>query len=71
MKMCCFTGHRNITEEQEKCATTCIIKYIDNLIWQGYTHFITGMADGADLVAAKIVLDFKSIDKEIFLAKLI
>lgn len=67
MKTCCFTGHRNITEEQKRYATDYIIKYIDNLIWQGYTHFITGMADGADLLVAKVVLDFKSIDKEIFL----
>lgn len=65
MKTCCFTGHRDLTDEQTGFATIALSGCIDHLINDGYTHFITGMADGVDLLAAGIVLKFKQRNRNI------
>ena len=67
MKTCCFTGHRNLTDEQRKITTIELVGCIEYLINEGYTHFITGMASGVDLLAAGIILQFKRTNKNIFL----
>lgn len=67
MKTCCFTGHRNLTDGQKGFATISLARSIDHLINEGYAHFITGMANGVDLLAAGIVLQFKRTNKNIFL----
>lgn len=67
MKTCCFTGHRNLTDEQRKIVTIELVGCVEYLINEGYTHFITGMASGVDLLAAGIILQFKRTNKNIFL----
>ena len=67
MKTCCFTGHRNLTDEQMGFATIALVGCIEHLINDGYTHFITGMADGVDLLAAEIILQFKQRNKNIYI----
>ena len=54
---CCFTGHRpeklSISETE---ARPLLEKAIDTAIGNGFTTFITGMAQGIDIWAAEIVL---------------
>ena len=50
-----FTGHRTYsTSEIERLETV-----IEQLYSEGYTHFISGMAEGFDLAAAESVLRLK------------
>ncbi len=67
MKTCCFTGHRDLTDEQTRLATIALVGCIEHLINKGYSHFISGFANGADLLAAGIVCKFKHTNKNIFL----
>lgn len=73
--ICCVTGHRpdgfpfsrspndpNYAKYRETLSQT-----VEGLIRQGYTHFITGMADGADQDFARIVLQYKSNHPHILL----
>ena len=51
-----FTGHRTYsTSEIERLETV-----IEQLYSEGYTHFISGMAEGFDLAAAECVIRLKS-----------
>ena len=58
---CCFTGHRPeklcLSESEVK---PLLEKAIDNAIADGYVTFITGMAKGTDIWAAKLCLKRKS-----------
>ena len=64
-RTCCFTGPRpkNYPWENDK---ECEVKIAEKLniavqeaIKRGYRHFISGMAAGIDLLAAKIVLQLR------------
>ncbi len=67
-KVCCFTGHRpkglrfGYNEADERCKRLVerlkaeIVKLIEEY---GVTHFISGMATGADMYAAELVLKLK------------
>jgi len=63
---CCFTGHRpgklHVSETQIKHTLAAAIEcaYAD-----GYRTFITGMAQGVDIWAGELVLEFKSIHPDI------
>jgi len=63
---CCFTGHRpkklNLTEQE---IIPLLEKAIDNAIENGYVTFITGMAEGIDVIAAEIVLQKKEKNKNL------
>ena len=70
IKTCCFTGHRpkalpwGYNENDLRCvAFKSKLKFtIENLIVeQGYKKFISGMAMGADMICAEIVLLLKNI----------
>lgn len=51
-----FTGHRTYsTSEIERLETV-----IEHLYSEGYTHFISGMAEGFDLAAAECVIRLKA-----------
>ena len=54
---CCFTGHRpeklTVSEEEVK---TWLEEKINDAVSDGFTTFITGMAQGTDLWAGQIVL---------------
>ncbi len=64
-KACCFTGHRNKNlpfhgnREQYgmKCLVSTIQLYIEQAIKSGYNTFISGMANGIDLICAEIVFN--------------
>jgi len=70
IKTCCFTGHRpkslpwGNNENDLRCVSfKSKIKFaLENLIVEdGYKKFISGMAMGADMICAEIVLSLKSL----------
>lgn len=61
VKTCCVTGHRNIPLEQTACISDLLRKEILSAIADGYTHFISGFASGADLLFADIVAELKAL----------
>lgn len=74
-KTCAFTGHRpnslpwGLDENDDRCIEVKkeLKKLILNAIDAGYTHFISGMAEGIDLIASEIVLGLKYDHPEITL----
>ena len=60
---CCFTGHRNrdlpffgdSSSMGMKCLVSCIQLKIETAVSDGYKTFISGMAEGIDLICAEIV----------------
>ena len=73
--ICCVTGHRPngfpFTRSQADRSYAeymeMLSKTIEELIQNGYSHFITGMAEGADLDFALLVLRHKEIYPHIVL----
>jgi len=70
VKTCCFTGHRPKTlpwgndEDDLRCVSfKSKIKFtLENLIVEsGYEKFISGMAMGADMICAEVVLSLKNL----------
>ena len=67
-KICGFTGHRPQSLPwgyNENCAEFYKFKnnltnIIKNSINKGYTFFISGMALGVDMIAAKTIIELKS-----------
>ena len=63
-RTCCFTGHRpsRLPWGEDELAPGCLAlkarleEELERLYGQGYRHFITGMARGADLYFAEAVL---------------
>lgn len=60
-KTCCVTGHRDISAEQMDRIQELLRREILAAIEDGYTHFISGFASGADLLFAEIVVELKKI----------
>ena len=60
-KTCCVTGHRDIPAEQMDRIQELLRREILAAIEDGYTHFISGFAAGADLIFADIVAELKEI----------
>ena len=62
-KACCFTGHRNRdlpfggnrNKQGMKCLVSSLQLFIENAVDDGYDTFISGMAEGIDLICAEIV----------------
>ena len=60
-KACCVTGHRDIPAEQMDRIQKLLRQEILAAIEDGYTHFISGFATGADLLFAVIIAELKEI----------
>ena len=58
---CCFTGHRNIPEQEKEMLQNLLEKEILELICQDVCTFLAGGALGFDTMAALTVLKFKEI----------
>ncbi len=58
-KTCCFTGHRNIPQHKRPEVETAIRLEVMSAIEDGYTRFISGFAEGADLMFAAVVTELK------------
>lgn len=74
-KTVCFTGHRpeklpfngDITIFEVKSLISKLYAEIDRSIEQGYTTFISGMAKGIDIWAAKYIVELKTANPQIML----
>lgn len=60
-KTCCVTGHRNIPAEQMDRIQELLRREILAAIEDGYSHFISGFATGADLLFAEIVAELREV----------
>lgn len=71
----CFSGHRPgkipwlINDESEKCIQLKkrIFETVHAAFSAGYTHFISGMAKGVDIIAAEAVIAYKKLQPQITL----
>lgn len=59
-KTCSITGHRNISPKQYSRAHQQIQDELLRAIEEGYTHFISGFAEGTDLLFAHLVVELKT-----------
>ena len=57
---CCVTGHRAIPAEKVPLVRRQLKEAVLGAISQGHTHFISGFAQGIDLMFAEIVADLKT-----------
>ena len=48
-KTCCVTGHRDIPEERVAIMREYLYYEVISAIADGYTHFISGFAAGAEI----------------------
>ena len=74
-KKCCFTGHRpkdlpwGYNEESLKCRSFKVLlkNELIHAIKNGYSYFITGMAEGFDTIALEVLLELKEEGNKIFI----
>ncbi len=59
IKTCCVTGHRSIPLGEISTITQKLKQEVLLAIRDGYTHFISGFALGADLLFADIIVKMK------------
>ncbi len=59
MKICCFTGHRILSDSISKILRYELYNVIEELIKEGFNIFRTGGALGFDTIAAETVLKLK------------
>lgn len=59
-KICCVTGHRDLPASVETIIRSELRQEVLVAIEDGYTHFISGFASGADLMFAEIVSELKN-----------
>ena len=58
---CCVTGHRTIPDKEVPLVQRLLKAAVIDAITQGYTHFISGLAQGVDLMFAEIVVELKAV----------
>ncbi len=63
-RVCCFIGHR--INKPIKILQLLIL-HINELMQIGYTHFISGMTSGADILSAQVVGSFRHKNKNLIL----
>ena len=61
IKACCVTGHRDIPAEQMDRIQELLRREILTAIEDGYSHFISGFATGADLLFAEMVAELREV----------
>lgn len=62
MQICCFTGHRQLSEQDNIQLTTTLENEINTLISQGVTTFLSGGALGFDQLCANLIIDKKQLN---------
>ena len=65
MKICCFTGHRKIPENELSNLHKRLQKTVKGLLKQGVTTFYTGGALGFDTLAAQAVLNARRFHPQV------
>lgn len=66
-KTCCVTGHRDIPKNQVDYIKNELQREVLSAIDDGYTRFLSGFADGIDLMFAAIVAKEKTRHPELIL----
>lgn len=66
--VCCFSGHREIPEQEREALMRLLDKYINEFACCGIKHFLCGGALGFDTMAARAVLRARERDGGICLA---
>ena len=66
-KTCCVTGHRDIPEARIAYVEQELRREVEEAIAEGYTRFISGFAEGVDLMFAAIVAEQMEHRPELFL----
>lgn len=66
-KACCVTGHRDIPTEKLEFVKGRLKEEIEKAIEDGFTTFITGMAEGVDLLFAELVTEQKEQHPHLYL----
>ena len=66
-KTCCITGHRDISSDRIVYVEQELRREILSAIEDGYTRFISGFAEGVDLIFASIVAEEKKQHPDLFL----
>ena len=66
-KACCVTGHRDIPADKVEYVKTKLKEEIEKAIADGFTMFISGFAEGVDLLFAELVLEQKAQHPDLFL----
>ena len=59
MKTCCVTGHREIPSQLQQTLRRRLEQEVQQAIADGYTCFLSGFAEGADLLFAVVVAEQK------------
>lgn len=59
-KTCCVTGHREIPDDRLSYVEKELRREIQEAIRDGYTRFLSGFAEGVDLIFAAIVAEEKN-----------
>ena len=67
VKACCVTGHRDIPADKIEYVKAKLKEEIEQAIADGFTTFITGMAEGVDLLFAEMVIEQKARHPDLFL----
>ena len=57
-RACCVTGHREIPAAEVAFVKQALRKEVALAMEEGFTHFLSGMAEGADLIFAEVVAEF-------------
>lgn len=70
-KTCCFIGHKNLMQEQAIEALHLLIKRVNELTIEGYTHFISSFANDIDVLLAQIIGSFRYKNKDLILEAVI
>ena len=65
--ICCVTGHRDISEDTIQYVREKLLEEIRQAVQDGYKIFISGFADGVDLLFAECVLTLKEQYPTLFL----
>jgi uncharacterized phage-like protein YoqJ len=66
-KACCVTGHRRIPFEKLDYVRQELEREVSEALADGYTLFITGFAEGTDMLFARIVQEHRASHPKIFL----
>ena len=64
-EICCFTGKRKIPQNNLKAVEDYLKNEVKRAISEGYKVFLSGFAEGVDLLAAKIISEEKQENAEI------
>ena len=58
-KICCVTGHRDLSEDEMELLRPRLATEVEQAVAAGFNCFLSGFAEGADLLFAEIVARMK------------